>query len=108
MTNTSTLRTPLNPAPVARVLLFTGAAAIAVLIATTAAHAARAPRCGGGFFVVQGQPLVASGVSSDALLVGDAGASTLSGCPNVPAQVRAGKRGDRLIVRWPACGNVRR
>ena len=107
MTNTSTLRTPLNPAPRARALATVFAV---VLVATTAAHAARdrAPRCGGGFYLVQGQPLVASGVASDALVVGTAGASTLSGCPNAPAQARAGKRGDRLVVRWPACGDVRR
>ena len=92
----------------------TGVAIINLLVARDAVAATprkpKPPRCAGGYFVVDGDPLIPGAVGPDALVVGLGGASTLSGCPGRKALTfRAkGKSGDDLIVKWPDCGAGRK
>ena len=83
------------------------------------AHAARGkktpPKCLGGYYVLDGPPLVAGAAAPDALVVGLGEVSTLSGCPRQTPRLFRGKRGrrdgpgtDLLVVKWPACGTLKR
>jgi hypothetical protein len=86
---------------------------VLVLLGVASAGAARKPappRCGGGYYLLDGAPLVPGTTTGDVLSIGAGGASTLSGCPVVAASVfRGGKRGsDQIVVKWPACGTLRK
>jgi hypothetical protein len=108
-----------NPARCARAHARTARAALVAVIAafvTSAptAEAARtnAPQCAGGYFVVDGAPLVGVAAGPDTLMVGAGTAATSSGCPaTAPITFRALKKrgggGDLLVVRWPSCGGTR-
>jgi hypothetical protein len=58
------------------------------------AQTPRAARCQGGYFVIEGAPLVPGGTAPDALVVDRGDVSTLSGCPSTRAKVfkRKGRR----------------
>lgn len=87
----------------ALVLLAAGAALGAA--PTIAAQRSRPPRCAGGYWTIDGGPLVAGGSTPDALVIGPAGVSTTSGCPATRPRVFKGSgAGDALIVRWSTCG----
>lgn len=72
------------------------------------------PRCGGGYYVLDGASLVPGGTTPDVLAIGVGGASTLSGCPTVAASTfrsRGGRgraAGDEIVVKWPSCGTLRK
>lgn len=111
-------RTSLSPASTARARIRTArvalVAAVAALLsngATAEAARTRTPHCGGGYFVVDGAPLVGA-TGTDALMVGAGTAATTSGCPTTaPVVFRAIKKrgdgGDLLVVRWPSCDGKR-
>lgn len=87
---------------------------VALPLAAEAARRPAPPRCAGGYYVLDGASLVPGAAAPDALVIGAGGVSTLSGCPATAASVfrgggrraRAGR--DQLVVRWPACGAVRK
>lgn len=76
-------------------------------IAPNADAKGRPARCTGGYWLVDGDPLIQSGVTPDALVIDQTGVSTLSGCPATrPAQWKGKKSGDALLVKWAACGSL--
>lgn len=84
-----------------------------VLVGGTDAQAARPARCQGGYFLIDAGPLLPGGTAPDALVIDRGAVSTLSGCPSARAQVfkAKGKKKtapDELMIRWPACGTVKR
>lgn len=87
---------------------------VALILASpdlASAKKAKPAVCQGGYYLIDGAPLVAGGPSPDALVVDRGSVSTLSGCPSVQAKVfkAKGKSGtDTLVVKWPACGTARK
>ncbi len=79
-----------------------------------AARTPAPPRCGGGYYVLDGAAVVPGGATPDVLAIGGGGASTLSGCPTVATSVfrarggRARRAGDEIVVKWPSCGTLRK
>lgn len=81
--------------------------AVLLLLAggTPADAAKRPPRCHGGYWVVDGDPLLPGGAAPDTLVLDRGEVSIASGCPPARAKVwKGGARGDTLVVKWPACG----
>jgi hypothetical protein len=81
----------------------------AIAIVATGARGAdaqkRPARCIGGYWTIDGDPLVPGGAAPDALVIDASGVATLSGCPATRAKTFKGKKsGDALVVKWPSCG----
>ncbi len=82
-------------------------ATVALAARPAAAQKGRAARCQGGYWAIDGDPLVTGGPTPDALVIDQAGVATLSGCPPVRAKKLKGKAsGDSLVVKWASCGAV--
>ncbi|MCW5889294.1 MAG: hypothetical protein KIT14_01945 [bacterium] len=65
----------------------------------------RPARCQGGYWVIDGDPLVPGGVAPDVLMLDRGDVSIASGCaPARPKTWKGGAKGDTLVVKWPACG----
>ncbi|HEV7734518.1 MAG TPA: hypothetical protein VGR62_20260 [Candidatus Binatia bacterium] len=93
----------------ALLVLSATAAALLLLAAPADAQKARPARCQGGYYLIDGDPLVPGGTAPDALVIDRGAVSTLSGCPSTSAKVfkAKGKSGtDTLTVKWPACGSL--
>jgi len=92
---------------------------VVMLLGPGAAHAARrAPKpalCQGGYYVLDGEPLVPGAGVPDGLVIDRGAVATSSGCPGTRASVfrakqtrKASARGDELVVTWPRCGTLAR
>src|SRR5262245_26909982 len=94
-------------------------AAFLVMVDVARVDAARGrkqpPRCAGGYYVVDGEPLVPGAAGPDAVVVGLGEVSTGSGCAPREPRVFRGKKArggaagpDLLLVKWPSCGSLKR
>jgi hypothetical protein len=82
--------------------------AIVGLLAVVLAGAARAD-CLDGPYAVVGRPLLSSpggAFTQDFVTIAGETVAIASGCPAVPAQIRATTRGTVLRAAWPSCGTL--
>lgn len=95
-----------------RVLAVVVGTVLGFSLPASAGAKAKQPRCGGGYYAVDGAALLPGASGDDALLIGAGAVGTASGCPTqTPVQfrsVRGGKGGDLLVVRWDVCGATKR
>jgi hypothetical protein len=69
--------------------------------------------CQGGYWVIDGAPLLPGAAGPDGLVIYNGAVSTISGCPETPAKVfrskgKNDKIHDQLVVKWKTCGSVKR
>jgi len=74
--------------------------------------AARKPKakkpvpCPGGRFVIQGDPVIANFMGSDAVVVAGSKASLASGCDDVIAKIKPRKAVTIVTARWTSCRGI--
>src|SRR5689334_20875827 len=72
-----------------------------------AARKLRPPPCPGGFYMVDGAPLVSSGLGvPDAVVIQGRSLSVLSGCDATTAKLKGTRRGTRIKAKWSSCTGV--
>lgn len=66
------------------------------------------PPCPGGYFLVDGEPLVSSGLGApDAVVVEGRSLALLSGCGPTVAKLKGTRRGTKITAKWSSCAGIR-
>src|SRR5581483_8367209 len=62
--------------------------------------------CPGGRYLVQGDPLIAGAMGTDAVVLAGSNVSIASGCDDVKAKVKATKKGTIVAAHWKSCSGI--